>query len=92
MKLKLTSLSALLIAFTLLSCGGGKETAASIAKKWCGLNAKVTQAAEGTAKDAAKAAREKFENEMEAKYKGDEKFMKEIEVEVEKCEAASEGR
>jgi hypothetical protein len=29
---------------------------------------------------------------MEAKYKGNDAFMKEVEKEVEKCEDASEGR
>ena len=40
----------------------------------------------------AKAAIDKWENEMEAKYKGDEAFMKEVEKEAEKCEGASEGK
>lgn len=75
----------------LMSCGSKKETAASVAQKWCDLNAKAYKA-EGAAKEAAEAAREKFENEMEAKYKDNKAFMDEVEKEVEKCEAASEGR
>ena len=74
------------------SCSGGKQSAKDIAAKWCELNGKVFKAADGPEKDAAKAAREAFENEMEGKYKNDEAFMKEIENEVEKCEGASEGK
>jgi len=75
----------------LASCGGGKKSAASIAQKWCELNGKAHKA-EGAAKVAAEAALNTFENEMEAKYKADKAFMKEIENEAEKCEAASEGK
>jgi peptidoglycan hydrolase CwlO-like protein len=80
------------IAFVmaLTSCGS-KQTAASIAQKWCDLNGKAHKA-EGAAKDAAKAAVDKFEKEMEEKYKDKKEFMEEIGKEVEKCEAASEGR
>jgi hypothetical protein len=74
------------------SCSGGKQSAKDIATKWCELNSKFFKAADGPEKEAAKAAMDKFENEMEAKYKNDEAFMKEIETEVEKCEDASEGR
>ena len=69
-----------------------KETPASIAQAWCDLNGKYTRAPEGAEKDAAKEARKKFEEDMEAKYKKDDAFMKEIEKEVEKCEDASEGK
>ncbi len=88
---KTISMAALAVALLLSSCGGKKESAASIAQKWCDLNGKAYKA-EGAAKEAAEAARDKFENEMEAKYKGDEAFMKQIEEEAEKCEDASEGR
>ena len=88
---KTISMAALAVALLLASCGGKKETAASIAQKWCDLNGKAHKA-EGAAKEAAEAAVEKFENEMEAKYKDDKAFMKEIENEAEKCEDASEGR
>ncbi len=81
-----------LFSFAVLSCGSKKESASSIAQKWCELNAKAYKAADGPAKESAEMARKKFENEMEAKYKKDEAFMKEIEKEVNKCEAASEGR
>jgi hypothetical protein len=91
MKRSTLQLAVLLLAFSLLSCGG-KETAASIAKKWCDLNGKVFKAAEGAEKDAAKAARKAFEQSMEEKYKSDEAFMKEIQAEAEKCEDASEGK
>jgi len=78
--------------FLLTACGGKKATPASIAQKWCDLNGKVFKAADGPEKDAAKAAREKFEKEMEEKYKDDKDFMDEVGKEVEKCEDASEGR
>ncbi len=86
--LAITLIGSLMI---LAACGSKKETPASIAKKWCELNAKAYKA-EGTAKEAAEAARDKFENEIEAKYKDDKAFMAEVEKEVEKCEDASEGR
>jgi hypothetical protein len=89
-KFKMT-ISVAIVAFFISSCGGGKETAASIAQKWCNLNGKAYKA-EGAAKDAAMAAKDKFEKEMEGKYKNDKAFMDEIEKEVEKCEDASEGR
>ncbi len=92
MKKKILSAAFILSCIALLSCGSKKETAASIAQKWCDLNAKAYKAAEGTEKVAAEKARSAFENEIEAKYKGDEAFMKEVETEVEKCEDASEGR
>ena len=82
----------IVLSFFLGACGGGKQSAASVAKKWCELNGKYSKAAEGTEKEAAKAAMDKWENEMEAKYKDDEAFMKEVEKEAEKCEGASEGR
>jgi hypothetical protein len=82
-----------ILALTLASCGGGgKPSAASIAKDWCELNGKAHKAADGPEKDAAKEARKKFEDDMEAKYKDDKAFMEEIGKEVEKCEDASEGK
>ncbi|MBK6828170.1 MAG: hypothetical protein IPG86_15540 [Chitinophagaceae bacterium] len=88
---KTISMAALAVALLLASCGGKKETAASIAQKWCDLNGKAHKA-EGAAKEAAEAALNKYENEMEEKYKDNKAFMKEIENEAEKCEDASEGR
>ena len=90
-----TVLAITVIIATLLfvSCGSSKkETAASIAQQWCELNGKVHKAAEGAEKEAAQAAREKFEKEMEEKYKDNKTFMDEVGKEVEKCEGASEGR
>ena len=86
-------LPALALVFVLFSgCAGkGKESASSVAQKWCDLNGKVARA-EGDAKDAAKAARKKFENDMDAKYKDDQAFLKEVGKEIEKCEDASEGK
>ncbi len=74
-----------------VSCGGGKQTAEEIAKEWCELNKKVHTAKDETEKDNAREARDKFEEEMEEKYKSDEAFMKKIEEETEKCEEESEG-
>lgn len=69
---------------------GGKETAASIAKRWCDLNAIANKAAYGPEQEKAEKALRDFEDEMEKKYMKDEAFMKEVEKEVEKCEGASE--
>jgi len=69
-----------------------KETAQSIAKEWCDLNAKVYKAEDGPLKEAAIAARKNFEEKMQEKYKDQKEFMDEVGREVEKCEAASEGR
>ena len=82
---------AIFISLAIFSCGG-KETASSVAQRWCELNGKVTRAADGDAKEAAKDEREKYEKKIEEKYKADQAFMNELEKEVEKCEAASEGR
>jgi hypothetical protein len=92
MKKKLSFGIAILFSIAVLSCGSKKESAASIAQKWCDLNAKVHNATDDASKDAAKMVREKFEKEMESKYKSNEAFMKEIGKEVEKCEGASEGK
>jgi hypothetical protein len=91
MKSKLFIAGATLLFVSLMSCGNKKETAASVAQQWCELNGKVYKA-EGTAKESAEQARDKFEKEIEAKYKNNKAFMQELEKEVEKCEAASEGR
>lgn len=91
MKKKLFIATAVLLSVAVISCGSKKETASSIAQKWCALNGKAFKA-EGAAKEAAKAAVDKFEAEMEAKYKDNKTFMDEVEKEVEKCEGASEGR
>lgn len=92
MKKKLFITGAFLLCLAVISCGSKKDSAASIAQKWCDLNGKAFRAADGPEKDAASAAVAKFENDMEAKYKNDEAFMKEVEKEVEKCEGASEGK
>lgn len=88
---KLFTVIFIMAAMSLTSCGGKKETAASIAQQWCDLNAKAYKA-EGAAKEAAEEAREKFEKQMEEKYKDNKAFMEEVGKEVEKCEDASEGR
>ncbi len=91
MKKKLSTLCIAILCIAFASCGG-KQSASSVAQKWCDLNGKVFKAADGPEKEAAKAALDKYENEMEAKYKNDDAFMKEVEKEAEKCEDASEGR
>ena len=92
MKKIIIKLPVIIFCLSFVACGGGKETASSIAKKWCNLNGKVHKAADGSEKEAAKTSLSQFENEMEARYKEDGVFMKEVEKEVEKCEGASEGR
>jgi hypothetical protein len=92
MKKQFATIFVIVVSLALASCGGGKESASSIANKWCDLNGKAHKAAEGTEKEAAEATLDKFEKDMEAKYKGDTAFMAEVEKEVNKCEDASEGR
>ena len=93
MKRNLPGLIIIALCISLLSCSGNKkESAASIAQKWCELNGKVYKATSDEEKDKAKTARKNYENEIDDKYKGDEAFKKELEKEVNKCEAASEGR
>ena len=64
MKKKLSISVVILLCVAVLSCGSKKETAASIAQKWCDLNAKAYKATDGAAKEAAEMARKKFENEI----------------------------
>lgn len=92
MKKKLSISFVALFCMAILSCSSKKETAASIAEKWCNLNAKVHKASSESAKEAAEIVRKKFEKDMEAKYKENKAFMDEVGKEVEKCEDASEGR
>jgi len=93
MKKNLLTIPVIALCILFTSCGGSKkETAASLGQKWCELNGKVAKATDDNQKEAAKAAIKKWENDLEAKHKGDEAFMKEVEREAEKCEAASEGR
>lgn len=92
MKKNIYGIAVFVLCLSLSACSGKKDSAASIAQQWCDLNGKAYKAADGPERVAAKAAVDKFEVEMEAKYKKDEAFMKEIGKEVEKCEGASEGR
>lgn len=93
MKKVLVTFSAIVLSLCFIACSSSKkDSAASVAKEWCDLNGKVYKAADGPDKEAAKATLDKWEKDMEAKYKGDEAFMKDVEKEVEKCEGASEGR
>ena len=92
MKKNLLLLSVVVLCLSLGACSDSKQSAKSVAQEWCDLNGKVYKAAEGPDKEAAKANLEKWQDKMEAKYKGDEAFKKEMEKEAEKCEAASEGK
>ena len=92
MKKNLINLGVAFLCIAFLSCGSKKESAASVAQKWCDLNGKEYKAAEGAEKDAAKKKRKEFEENMKEKYNKDEAFMNEIGKEIEKCEDASEGR
>jgi hypothetical protein len=83
---KYCSLFYLATCCLVLAACGGKESAKSIAEKWCDLDKKVSMAANETDKEAAKEKRKAYEDKMEAKYGKDEKFMDEIEKETEKCE------
>jgi hypothetical protein len=79
------------ICILFASCGGGSQSAEDIAQEWCDLNKKVHEAKDETEKDKAREAREKFEEEMEEKYKNDEAFMNKVEEATEACEGESEG-
>jgi hypothetical protein len=86
----LSLLIALCIGVT--ACNNSKETPESIARKWCELNSNVAKAATPQDKEIAKTKRTEYERSIEEKYKGDEEMKKKVEAEVNKCEAASEGR
>ncbi len=92
MKKSLYGFAMIAVMLGMIACSSKKESAASIAQEWCDLNGKAYKAAEGPEKEAAVAARKKFEDNMSEKYKDDKAFMDEIGKEVEKCEDASEGR
>ena len=69
-----------------------KETPESIALQWCDLNSKVHAAPEGSAKEAATAARKKFETDMQEKFKENQVMLDNVGKAIEACEDASEGR
>jgi len=77
---------ALLIGLCLfvVSCGGS-DSPESCAKKYCELSSKYKNATSADEKAKAGKARNDYENELEAKYKGDNEFFKNFEKEVEKC-------
>ena len=81
-----------LSVFLIACSGGGKESAESIAKKWCDLNSKVDKATSPDDKDKAEQARRDYEKSIEEKYKTDTAMRDAVMREVEKCEDASEGR
>ncbi|MFT3677588.1 MAG: hypothetical protein QM781_16985 [Chitinophagaceae bacterium] len=82
----------LIVTVLLFSCSDKKETADSIAAKWCELNGQVTKATGEAEKGKAMTARTEFEKSMEEKYKKDTAMMEAIFRAVEACEAASEGK
>ncbi len=86
------SVLTLILTVLLFSCGDKKETPASIAAKWCELNAQVTKAAEEVEKTKALTVRKEFESRMETKYKEDTAMMQAIFQAVETCETTSEGK
>lgn len=92
MKLNSKFLLPFLVTVILYACSSGKATPESIAQQWCDLNGKVNKAADGPAKEAAKTAREKFETEIETKYKADTAMMNKIKTAVESCAEQSAGR
>lgn len=73
------------LGFFVVSCGGGGESPASCAKKYCELSAKYKSAVSDDDKQKAKRERNDYENELEKKYKGNDEFFKSFEKEVEKC-------
>lgn len=97
MKKNIYGIAVIVLCLFLSACGDKKEgdkkeSAASIAQKWCDLNGKAYKAAEGSEKETAEADRKKFEDEMQGKYKDNQAFLDEVGKEIEKCEDASEGR
>lgn len=74
------------VSFVVLSSCGGKASVDTVAKKWCELNAKFRSATNDTDKQAAKEARNKYENEIESKYKSDEKFMSKLKELTQACD------
>lgn len=94
MKKNIYGIAALALLLSLTACSGKdkKESAASVAQQWCDLNGKAYKAADGPDKEAATAARKKFEDDMQGRYKDNQAFLDEVGKEIEKCEDASEGR
>lgn len=82
----------LTIATVLFACSAKKETAESIATKWCELNGQVSKATGDAEKAKALTTRTEFEKSMEEKYRKDTAMMEAIFRAVEACEAASEGK
>ncbi len=91
MKKVLAILSVIVLFLSFNACSGKKDSAASIARKWCELSTRLQNAPDGGPEYGnAKAARDKYQQEMEAKYEKDEAFMKEVKKEAEKCESEYE--
>lgn len=79
------------ICLILTSCGGGNQSAEEIAKEWCDLINKDHQATDEVSKNKAHKALQKFESDIEEKYKNDEAFLEKVDEETDKCIDDSEG-
>jgi PBP1b-binding outer membrane lipoprotein LpoB len=73
-------------AFFFASCGGGKASVDSIAKKWCELTVRVKSASNEAEKEIAKEKRKNYENELEEKYKNDKAFMEKLNEATRACD------
>ncbi len=79
-KMKTTLLTVLIVVGTLISisCGGKKESAGEIAKKWCALENAADNIHDPEKKQKAQEVADKFEKEIEKKYKDNNEFYLEI--------------
>jgi hypothetical protein len=79
-KMKKTLYVVTIIAGSLLSisCGGKKASASEIAKKWCALENAADNIDDPVKAKKAEEALEKFEKEIEEKYKENNEFYLEI--------------
>ncbi|MBX2934684.1 MAG: hypothetical protein KF825_10585 [Ferruginibacter sp.] len=68
------------------SCNNSGKDAQAVIDKYCELNTKVHNAAEGAAKDAAMAEKKAYEKEVDDKYFNDSKTYQIIMEGVKKCD------
>ena len=92
MKRNYNIFAAIMLSIFFIACGSKSDSPEAIAKEWCELNGKTHNAPEGAEKEAARQKQKDFEKSIADKHKDDKAFMDEVEKEVNKCEAASEGR
>jgi outer membrane lipopolysaccharide assembly protein LptE/RlpB len=86
MKKLLLPVCLLAVSLCFTSCGGGKTSVDSIAKKWCELTVRVKNASNTAEKEVAKEKRKNYENEIEAKYKNDEAFLQKLKEATQACD------